>query len=136
MTPCLQQCTHPRQTTQANGRTGFTLIELLVVIAVIGVISGFVIAAGRFARLKALSGRAHAQIEHIANALGTYYANNGIYPATLTEIAPLLPANVSTTDPWSRPLVYSRGAGNMNYSLYSQGPLDTTDADNIQVGRQ
>lgn len=132
----LQESKRTIAITSHRARNGFTLIELLVVIAVIGVITGLVISAGRFARIKAMSGRAHAELEQIAILLNGCFADNGEYPPLLDVIKAKLPGNVDITDPWERGYVYERGANKMSYSLHSMGPLDTIDADDIYSGRQ
>ncbi len=114
-------------------RRGFTLIELLVVIAIIGIIMSLVIAASRFARVKATTGRARADLEQIANALNNYMVENGIYPANLNGLP--LPSNMDLTDPWGNPYVYTRGAGNVSFALYSRGPHPDDPTDDIHAGR-
>ena len=112
---------------------GFTLIELLVVIAIISFLVATSIGVAKYAKLKAMQGRAKAELGHIALKITEYQVLNGIIPGNLSLIAGTLPLNVDTNDPWDQPYVYATNSAR-SYTLYSLG-AKPFDEDDIYVGQ-
>jgi type II secretion system protein G len=65
----------------ANQR-GFTLIELLVVVAILAILAALLIPNFMRSRGHAMLAASKSHIRGIANALESYYVDNGAYPAT------------------------------------------------------
>lgn len=61
-------------------QAGFTLIELLVVIVIIGILSGIVLVVTNEVRAKSRDSKRLRDLHEIENALGIYFANNGMFP--------------------------------------------------------
>ena len=114
--------------------SGFTLIELLVVIAIIAILMSLLVGAGRFARRKALVGRATADLQKLANELNEYYVKNGEYPETLQPVSNAVGGRISFVDPWGNAYRYAPSSLHA-FELYCLGPNTSLDADDIYVGR-
>lgn len=61
---------------------GFTLIELLVVVIILGILSAIVVFSIGNARDNAEVKACNANAQQVLKALDSYYANQGVYPAT------------------------------------------------------
>jgi len=59
----------------------FTLIELILVLGIVTVLTGLVLSMAGYARKKAATTRAGAEIAAMSAACENYRADNGIYPA-------------------------------------------------------
>lgn len=92
-------------------KTGFTLIELLVVIAIIGILATIITTSLTSARAKGRDAKRVSDVNNIALALKTYYADNLVYPGNLSALVPnYLPK--LPTDPY-------------NSASYNYAPLGT-----------
>lgn len=71
---------------KAMGEKGFTLIELIVVVAILGLLATLVVP--RVIGVKADAEKATNDVNEkiIKNALERYYAENGKYPGSLSEL--------------------------------------------------
>jgi general secretion pathway protein G len=119
---------------------GFTLIELLVTIVIMAVLMGLVIGLSGVARRKSVDAQARAELQTLANAIEEFKLSAGIYPSNLTvlvtstnRVPPSLLEQVRTSDPWSRPYIYTN-ITRYSYTLYSQGALTDITDDDIYVG--
>ena len=96
---------------------GFTIVELLVVILIISMMVVFV-APKMFTSLgKAKTGIARAKMANIENAIGRFYVDCGLYPATLDELVEM-PSELEEKwrgpylkrselfDPWENPYLF------------------------------
>jgi general secretion pathway protein G len=63
---------------------GFTLVELLTVLVIIAVLTGLVVAAGKYALTKAAVSRTQAEMAAMELALEHFKSDNGHYPASTT----------------------------------------------------
>lgn len=73
-----------QRTRRRHTQGGFTLIELLVVIAIIGILAAILIPNFWRSRGHALVSASKSHMRGIANALESYYVDNGMYPPTGT----------------------------------------------------
>ena len=121
----------------------FTLVELLAVMAVISMLMGMIVGVGTFAKSLARRARGQAMIEHLNNALSSSKLDRGSFPPTLLDITNALPNDVFKDfdedtglplDPWGRTFEYSVLSVD-SYKLYSQGPKDSIDGDDIYSGK-
>lgn len=64
--------------------SGFTLIEVLIVVAIIAIIAAVLIPNFFRARAQALVAASKSHMRGIANALESYWVDNGAYPPTGT----------------------------------------------------
>ncbi|MEK7643661.1 MAG: type II secretion system protein [Patescibacteria group bacterium] len=67
---------------------GFTLIELLVVLAIIGILSSYVLAALREARVKSRDARRLSDVKQFRTALEQYFEANHSFPIGI-DMTPL-----------------------------------------------
>ncbi|HIA92074.1 TPA: type II secretion system protein [Candidatus Saccharibacteria bacterium] len=65
---------------------GFTIIELLIVIVVIGILAGLVLNAFGNIQERARDTERQNDINALHTALELYYADNGYYPAALSDL--------------------------------------------------
>ena len=72
---------------RSRQQCGFTLIELLVVIAIISVLVGLLLPAVQKVRLTAHRMTAKNNLQSLAGAAQVYGAVNGVFPATLGDLA-------------------------------------------------
>lgn len=84
--------------------TGFTLVELLVVISIVTLLAGIVIANTFRARSVSRDNVRTTDISVIQNALGLYFTDNRVYPATTTGTLslylPVVPVDPLTGAPY------------------------------------
>ncbi|MEI8339799.1 MAG: prepilin-type N-terminal cleavage/methylation domain-containing protein [bacterium] len=91
---------------------GFTLIELLVVISIISLLSSIVMSTLSAAKDKGSDTKSIQTVIQTRNALQMYFADNGNYPATLSELT-TPKTYISTIDP----AVKYEVVGNNNYHM-------------------
>ncbi len=78
-------------------KSGFSFAEIMVVIAIVAVLAAIAIPSMRAARLNANESAARSMLQTIANAYGSYAANNnGNYPVVEAD---LLPPPTGTANP-------------------------------------
>jgi type IV pilus assembly protein PilE len=64
---------------------GFTLIELLIVIIIIGILAAIAFVAYSGSQNKAHKADAQSTLSEVRNKLGEYNADNGYYPASISD---------------------------------------------------
>jgi len=114
---------------------GFTLLELLVVLIILGLLGSMVLprlmGQAEGAKLKA----AKAQIQQLANAVDTYYLDNGVAPGSLDDLV-RAPGDASNwngpyvkpsllQDPWHQAYMYHYPGDHGDYDILSYGPDKT-----------
>ena len=67
---------------------GFTLIELLIVIVILGILAAVVVFAVSGISNKGTSAACQADKNSVASAAEAYYAQNGSYPASISQLVP------------------------------------------------
>ncbi|MDE2000959.1 MAG: prepilin-type N-terminal cleavage/methylation domain-containing protein [Patescibacteria group bacterium] len=73
---------------------GFTLIEVLVVVSIIGLLSAIILVGLSGFRARGRDTRRIADLKQVQNGLELFYAKNGNYPASLSD---MLTANIGVT---------------------------------------
>jgi type II secretion system protein G len=68
----------------SRGQGGFTLIELLIVVAILAILAAILIPNFMRSRGHAMLAASKSHMRGIANALESYFVDNGAYPATGT----------------------------------------------------
>lgn len=71
---------------KVSSKRGFTIVELLVVVAIIGILAAIILVSLGNARKNGRDNQRVANINTIASALSTYYADNHSYPTALSGI--------------------------------------------------
>ena len=102
---------HPRERTPARrAEAGFTLVEIMVVIVILGLLATMVATNVIPQSDQARNKVAQTSVRTIADAVTTYYLQNGRLPESLEALAdpeakggPLL--KQGTKDPWDRAFV-------------------------------
>jgi general secretion pathway protein G len=69
-----------------KNESGFTLIELLIVIVILGVLAGIVVFAVAGINDKGETSACDADVKTLEVAVEAYYAKEGVYPGTLTDL--------------------------------------------------
>ena len=67
-----------------RGQKGYTLIELLIVIAIIGILEAIAIPMYKAQTVKARLSEVTNSMSNVASAVGTYYQDEGKWPAGMT----------------------------------------------------
>ena len=65
---------------------GFTLIELMIVIAIMMILAGAIVARIGSGSDKAKEAKAMAELEQIASACRSFYADTGLWPRTFNDL--------------------------------------------------
>ena len=65
-------------------KTGFTLVELLVVISIIAVLVAATTSSFVNSQKKSRDASRKSELKSLSNALNMYYADNGVFPASVT----------------------------------------------------
>ena len=124
-----------------KGLRGFTLIELLVVIAIIGLLSTVIAGPVQTGLKKGRDAKKIGDMKQIASALAQYNADNrGLYPASLSALAPSYLATTTNMNGSSSPrdkimyVTYSDVSGNLvsyhlGVPLENQNVVLQSDAD-------
>jgi general secretion pathway protein G len=124
-----------------KGLRGFTLIELLVVIAIIGLLSTVIAGPVQTGLKKGRDAKKIGDMKQIQSALAQYSADNrGLYPATLSALAPSYLATTSAMLPTASGrdkimyVTYADTAGNivsyhLGVALENQNVVLQADAD-------
>jgi prepilin-type N-terminal cleavage/methylation domain-containing protein len=112
-------------------RSGFTLIELMVVVVIIGVLSTVAIPAFMRFQLRAKSVEAGVNLQAIAKAEESYYAEYGTYVSAPVPVPATIPGSMKAG--WPGSLGFAtlgwepEGAVHFQYALYADSP-DGTNA--------
>ncbi len=87
---------------QATRRAAFTLLEVLVVVAILVILAG-VASISIFRYMEdAKVGRAKADMQAIEKAYKTYYTQNGHWPESPQDVAPLFDQGIQAfNSPWA-----------------------------------
>jgi general secretion pathway protein G len=139
----------PSRRSLRRSRRGFTLVELLVVMAVILILMSMIVGVAIFANAKATRSRATAELQEFQNALQSYRIETGEYPPAgqfRQAVYPRLPKDIQSRvdkrsrsilqDPWKRQYIYQFDENQPEtYVLYSKGPKDTIDTDDLRPGQ-
>jgi prepilin-type N-terminal cleavage/methylation domain-containing protein len=115
------------------GDNGFTLVELIVVCAILGVLALMALPALTDFKTKVRVSRCADEIRTIEKDIIAFAAENGHYPANLTEIK-----RNTLMDPWGHQFIYTPGGGYLDrdgvsllnddsFDLYSKGEDGITD---------
>ena len=72
-------------------QSGFSLIELLVVVAIIAILAAIAIPAFSAYRADGYNAHAVAGLNSLAKAEEAYFASNGRYTTTITQLPPYFP---------------------------------------------
>jgi general secretion pathway protein G len=75
-----------RATTRERGEQGFTLIELLVVASILVVLAGIGLVQYRNGKTRASEAVLKTDLFNMRDGIDQYYADKGMYPATLDEL--------------------------------------------------
>jgi prepilin-type N-terminal cleavage/methylation domain-containing protein len=70
-----------------QGKKGFTLVELMIVAIIVAILAAVVIPLMAGNRYKAIATEAEAGLGTIATAMKVYYAENGTWPTTLSQLS-------------------------------------------------
>lgn len=73
-------------TTRERSERGFTLIELLVVASILVVLAGIGLVQYRNGKTRASEAVLKTDLFNLRDAIDQYYADKGMYPATLDEL--------------------------------------------------
>lgn len=129
-------------------RYAFTLIEILLVVVIISALAAMVLPrlTGRSEQARIATAKVDIT-SNIATALKLYELDNGFFPSTEQGLDALMKKPSSSPmpaawngpyterpaiDPWGRPYVYKcPGTHNPDYDLYSDGPNESDEKDNI-----
>ena len=65
---------------------GFTLVELLIVIVILGILAGIVVFAVNGITDRGVNAACKADINTVQVASEAYYAQNGVYAGTVTDL--------------------------------------------------
>ncbi|OPZ89671.1 MAG: Type II secretion system protein G precursor [Firmicutes bacterium ADurb.Bin419] len=91
-------------------KKGFTLIELLVVVAIISILTIISVSQFNTAKIKARDTQRKADIDSVAKALDSYYADYGEFPAEIEWGGTLMDVNEG-----AEPYYYMRVVPEENY---------------------
>ena len=68
---------------------GFTIVELLIVIVVIGILAAITIVAYNGIQNRSRDASVQSDLVNLAKQFGVFYADNGVYPSTATDLGVL-----------------------------------------------
>jgi len=86
------------KTALSNSKSqGFTLIEILVVITLLAILATIIVNSYVSTLKKGRDSRRKQDLEQVSRALELYYADNNVYPATLSWDSPLVNSQVVPT---------------------------------------
>ena len=131
------------KTADERRKSGFTLIELLMDVTIMLIVAGMIVGVAALAKRNARVARAKSALEQIHDALINYKLDTSVYPDTLNAILDRLPKSIAINtnvsprvpmDGWGRDFVYEL-QNEEAYTLYSQGPKEGIDADDIYSGK-
>lgn len=110
---------------------GFSLIEVMVVVVIIGILAGAVTVGVDQYLASARLNTAKADIAKIITAVDLYKMGpgNGSLPSAEDGLSKLGLKN--TKDPWGREYVYMVPGQDEPFEVYSLGPDESDDSDNI-----
>jgi prepilin-type N-terminal cleavage/methylation domain-containing protein len=77
---------HNHRRNKSEGEDGFTLIELLLVIIILGILAAVVVFSVRGVSDRGQSSACKTSRQTTLAALESFYAKNGVYPATLAAL--------------------------------------------------
>lgn len=98
-------------------KKGFTLIELLVVIAIVGVLIAIGTSSYLTATKQSRDTKRKTDLEQIRQALETYRAESGVYPASTSSLTPAYITTLPTDPTTQGAYLYVPGGSNITYEL-------------------
>lgn len=74
------------KTVKQSINKGFTLIELMITVAIVGILAAVAMPAYENYTIRAQASEAFSLNSGLQTAIQEYYANNGIFPSSITDI--------------------------------------------------
>lgn len=116
-----------------KNQRGMSLIEILVVLGIVSFVVAGIVSAVNKGSDTARKDLASSEISKMKTYLKMYKAKNSAYPTTDEGLEALSDYYDETPiDPWGNAYEYeSPGTHNKNFDIWSKGPEDDDDSDDI-----